>query len=77
MAYGKISFDSEEEFQLARSAVISARAQAFENWKAAVDPDEKAFYRNLMDRVDHLLVKYDAVLIADKSQDAEPDEEEA
>lgn len=76
----KIAFDDEAEFQLSRGAVSSARAAVFAKWRAAFeakgDPDEIAFYAREVRACDKLIAKYEAVLISDKSQDAEPDEEE-
>lgn len=76
----QIKFADEAEFELNRGAAIAGRAAAFENWKRvhAQDGDtaEAKFYLALVQRYDVLLAKFDAILIADTSQDAEPEEDE-
>jgi hypothetical protein len=70
---------TEAEFNLARGALVSSRAVVFEKWKAcdaATNPAETAFYFKAMNDRDALLARFDAVLVADTSQDAEPDEDE-
>jgi hypothetical protein len=71
----RITFADEAEFQLARGAVSAMRARAFANWQTTTG-DEQAFHSDLTDRCDRLALKFDALLAADTSQDAEPDEEE-
>jgi len=67
---------SEREFQLVRSSVSQQRAVAFARLIAAQQPEERAFYERVRVEFDNLLEKLDAVLRADTSQDAEPEEDE-
>jgi hypothetical protein len=66
----------EAEFALARGSVSSLRAEVFAKWKAVEDGDERDFYRRRMDEADALLARFDAQLVANRSQDAEPDEDD-
>jgi hypothetical protein len=64
------------ELDLARGSVSSVRAEVFQKWKACEDGPERDFYRRRMDECDALLSKFDAQLISNRSQDAEPDQDE-
>lgn len=64
------------DFDLAHGVIAAARKEVFEGWKSASDPAEKAFYSQRVDEYDALLKKFEAVLMADTSQDAEEENEE-
>lgn len=72
----QITFADEAEYELAFGATTAGRTLVFEKWRVATEAREKAFYKDLLDRYDRLLAKYEAIRIADTSQDAEPDEED-
>lgn len=72
----QITFSDEAEFELNHGAATTGRALAFKSWSDAADPQERAFYQGLVERYDKLLAKYEAIRIADTSQDAEPEEAE-
>ncbi len=71
-----LAFADEAQFDLSRSSVSLMRTTVFEKWKAAVDPDEKAYYLKTVNECDALMHKHEAILLADTSQDAAPEEDE-
>jgi hypothetical protein len=71
----QITYANGLEFQLARGLISAGRAQTLSNWKTT-EGVEKDYHRKLLDEIDVILARYDAVLIADTSQDAEEEIEE-
>ena len=67
---------TEEEFTDVRGCLSNVRAQAFAKWREATSEAERGFYVAGVARYDALLRRCDAILIADTSQDAEPDQDE-
>lgn len=72
----KLILKDERQIELAYGAVVSARAVVFDKWKLAPEGDEKDFYRQRTNEYDALMVHFDAARISDKSQDAEPEEDD-
>jgi hypothetical protein len=70
--YANMRF-TEREFRIVHRSVIDAASEVMRKWKAA-PPAEKAFYRDAYSRMEVLVAKFEAVLIADTSQDPEPEE---
>lgn len=66
---------SKADFALVRGAIGSTRHTVFEKWKVTTG-DEQAFYRARTDEYDRIIGIFDAILVADTSQDAEPDDDE-
>lgn len=62
---------TQPEFELLHSSLHQSRQNVFERWKAAKDAHEKTFYAGRVDEYDALLAKFQRVLEADTSQDAE------
>lgn len=72
--YAKLSL-TEQEFKAFHSLAITARKDAFYNWRTTADGPEKEFYSQRVDEWDALIAaKFSKVLIADKSQDSGPDD---
>jgi len=69
--YARMAF-SEFEFGIVHGAVVAARAEAFAKWRVT-EGEEHVFYAVALARFDALLAKFDAVRIADTSQDPEPE----
>ena len=59
-----------------RGSVGESRKRVFASWCAAPAGPEKEFYAKRVAAYDALLARFDAVLIADTSQDADDDEDE-
>jgi hypothetical protein len=76
--YARLSYD-EASFLLVLSAVKASRASCFGKWTVSTrtDAKEEAFYRDRVAAFDREISRFEAVLVADKSQDAETDETEA
>lgn len=66
---------NDNELGTVKSGVSELRRLVFAGWKSAPEGDERVFYRARMDEFDALLAKIERVYVADKSQDAEPEED--
>lgn len=75
MSYAKLPL-SETEFQTVRGALSAQRQAVAEKSSSAVTPAEADFYRQRLAAYDELLLKCDEILVADTSQDVDPEDDD-
>lgn len=65
-----------EAFDLARSAVATSQTIILEKSQATTDPVERQFWQDRLAKFVALAAQFERAMANDRSQDAEPDEDD-